>query len=255
MTSLTTNNLPVARETKCSLCDGMGHNIRTCVQLPLRLGQAHQIYLYLWLSWFQQINSQLVSVTDYFRYAKIITMQKHNWLKNPMNFRLLKTFLKITHIKYKHATRNYIDGLYHYLVLKKHGILDHVIQNNLPRLADLAALATTNYAHYDYLLEFIPQTRLVNMFNTRQYGIHVEKKDFLDIIAQESCAICYEDYPSSNFVKTNCEHSFCQACITNTIQILPTNKKLSCAMCRSNITHLLCYTSIINTNLTNILNL
>ena len=251
------NNLPVVRQTKCSLCAGIGHNMRTCQRLPFHLGQAHQVYLYMWLSWFQQINAQLVTVTDYFRYAKIITMQKHSWLKNPINFHLLKTTLKITHIKYKHATRNYIDGLYHYLVLKKNGVLDYVIQNNLPRLAELAELATTNYAHYDYLLETIPHTTIVvNMFNTKQYGIVIERKETEDTATEEeSCVICYEDYPSSNFVKTNCEHSFCKNCVIGTIRILPENKKLCCAMCRSTVTHLSCYNSESYTNIKNILNI
>lgn len=255
MTSTVTNSLPVVRERRCSLCGGIGHNIRSCHLMTFRMEQAQQTYLIMWLSWFQQINAQLVTVTDYFRYAKIVSMQKHSWLRNPMNFRLLKSYFKITHFKYKHATCNYIDGLYHYLVLKKNGILDYVIQNNLPRLAELAALSITNYAHYDYLLEMIPQTRVVNMFNTRQYGIVVEKKDIQDTVGEESCAICYEDYACDNFVKTNCEHSFCQTCVTNTIKILPDNKKLSCAMCRSHITHLSCYTSENNTNLKNILNI
>ena len=254
MNSIATNNIHVARETKCSLCAGIGHNIRSCQQMPFRLEQAHKEYLYMWLSWFEQINAQLVNVTDYFRYAKIITIGKRNWLKNPMNIRLLKTFLKITHIKGVHQIRNYIDGLYHYLVLKKNGILHHVIQNSLPILANLATLATTNYAHYDYLLETIPYTRVFNA--TKQYGIlinitHAE----INAIAEEECPICYDQLPSSNFVKTICEHSFCLTCITNTIQILPHNKKLSCAMCRSTITNLSCYTFESYTNLKTILNL
>jgi hypothetical protein len=219
------------------------------------MDQTHQAYLSMWLSWFQQINTQLLDVTDYFRYAKIVSRQKYSWLRNPMNFRLLKSYLKVTHLKYKHATCNYIDGLYHYLVLKKNGILDYVIQNNSPILAELAALSTTNYAHYDYLLEMIPQNSVVNMFNTRQYGIVVEKKDIENTAKEESCDICYEDYPCDNFVKTNCDHSFCQNCVTNTIKILPVKKTLSCAMCRSTITHLSCYTSENNTNLKNVLNI
>lgn len=252
-----TNNPHVVREIRCSVCARLGHNIRSCHQMPFRMAQTHQAYLSMWLSWFQQINTQLVDVTDYFRYAKIVSRQKYSWLRNPMNFRLLKSYLKVTHLKYKHATCNYIDGLYHYLVLKKNGILDYVIQNNSPILAELAALASTNYAHYDYLLEMIPQISVNNIFNTRrQYGIVVEKKNILeDTIEEKSCAICYEDYACDNFVKTNCDHSFCQSCVINTIQILPTNKKLSCAMCRSTITHLLCYTSENNTNLKNILNI
>lgn len=78
MTSIitTTNNLPVVRQTKCSLCAAIGHNIRSCQQMPFRMGQTHQTYLTMWLSWFQQINAQLVDVTDYFRYAKIVSRQK-----------------------------------------------------------------------------------------------------------------------------------------------------------------------------------
>jgi hypothetical protein len=255
---------PVAtpvRQVRCSVCARLGHNMTTCDQLPFRQNQAHRLYLHMWQRWLETFSATLEprffddNTNDYLDYANMLIQENNRWLKNLHNFRLLKSYLKVSHLKYKHATCNYIDGLYHYLVLKKNGVLDYVIQNNSPILAELAALSITNYAHYDYLLESIPHTSVINIFNTRQYGIVVEKKEIEDTAGEKSCDICYEDYACSNFVKTNCEHSFCQTCVTNTIKILPTNKKLSCAMCRSHITHLSCYTSENNTNLKNILNI
>jgi len=228
------------RQTRCSVCSETGHNMTTCQQLPLRMSQTHQDYVTMWVKWVEAYAIAAVfdrhESMDYFHRADAIEVENRNWLRNPLHFRLLKLYLNLNGRGTDQEIRVYMVSLYRYLVIKKKGLFPYIITNQ--------------YANYDYLLHTIRTT-----LNTRQYDIIVEQKTTSNDELLETCVICYENYPTNNFVKTNCEHSFCQICVINTVQILPDNKKLSCAMCRSNINHLSCYTSQINTNLKNILNL
>jgi hypothetical protein len=142
---------------------------------------------------------------------------------------------------------HYIHRLYRYLILKKNGLLHHIITS------EIITTLNIQYSNYDYLLHTIPV-----IINIRQYDItvqYIRDTPHLTDISLETCSICYEEYTDDNFVQTNCQHSFCVTCIINTVQILPSHKTLSCAMCRTNITHLLCYTNKTNTKLKNTLHI
>ena len=233
------------RQTRCSLCAEIGHNMTTCTLLSFRQDEAHTLYANMWQKWLQMYDTaRLGGQTGYYDIAQDIERENERWLKKPLYFRLLKSYLNLVGRGTDQEIRDYMVSLYRYLVIKKNGLFPHIITN--PHILGIR----NRYANYDYLLDTIQAT-----LNTRQYGIIVQHKTTSNDDLLEACAICYEDYAANNFVKTNCEHSFCQNCVTGMIQILPENKKLSCPMCRSNINHLSCYTSIITNNLKNILNL
>jgi len=233
------------RQTRCSLCAEIGHNMTTCTLLSFRQDEAHSLYANMWQKWLQMYDIARVGCqTEYFDIAKDLEEKNERWLKKPIYFRLLKSYLNLTGRGTDEEIRDYMVSLYRYLVLKKNGLFPHIITN--PHIIRIR----NQYANYDYLLDTIQAT-----LNTRQYGIIVQQKTTSNDDSLQTCAICYEDYAANNFVKTNCEHSFCQTCVTGMIQILPENKKLSCAMCRSNINNLSCYNSVINHNLKNILNI
>ena len=226
------------RQTKCSLCAEIGHNMTTCTHLTFRQDQVHRLYVAMWQKWLQMYNThRLAGQSEYFE-IEDLERKNERWLKNPLYFRLLKSYLNLPGRGTDQEIRDYMIYLYRYLVITKNGLFPHIIR------------IRNQYANYHYLLDTIPAT-----LNTRQYGIIVQHKTTLNDNSLEACAICYEDYTQSNFVKTNCEHLFCQNCVTGMITILPNNKTLSCPMCRSNINHLSCYTSIINLNLKNLLNI
>jgi len=46
------------------------------------------------------------------------------------------------------------------------------------------------------------------------------------------CNICYETYDIKEFVKLNCNHSFCKDCIKNTIKTTTNINSVRCALCR-----------------------
>jgi len=249
MTSIANTNQST-RPRRCSLCGLSGHNMSTCIRLRFHQNQTHRLYVYKWQKWLETMTTSLRNhqprffdnnPSNYLNYANLLLQENSQWLKNINNFRLLKGYLGLN---IQHGTdeeiRKYIEGLYHYLVMKKYGLYDEV-----PGTLD-------SYSCYDYLLDTIPHNRFSNV---RQYGITVEKKTLEEENLLKSCPICYDDVPFTSLVKTNCCHTFCQTCVINTIKILPINTNLSCAMCRTNINHLSCYTSESNTNLKKILNI
>jgi len=193
----------------------------------------------MWQKWIEEMMRG--SLNNYLDYANLLLQENSKWLKNMNNFRLLKSLLNLNRQGTDKDIRTYIEGLYHYLVMKKYGLYD-------PNTGTL-----DSYRFYDYLLDTIPYNNTFS--NVRQYGITVQKINIKEANLLKSCPICYDDVPFTNLVKTNCCHTFCENCITNTIKILPINNNLSCAMCRTNINHLFCYNYNVNTNLKKILNI
>jgi len=248
MTSIAITNQSTGAR-RCSLCGLPGHNMTTCIRLRFHQNQAHRLYVHMWQKWLETMTASLRNheprffddnPSDYLGYANLLLQENSQWLKNMNNFRLLKSYLDLNRQGTDKEIQKYIEGLYHYLVMKKYGLYDEV-EGTLD-----------SYSCYDYLLETIPHNRFSNV---RQYGVIVEKKTLEDDNLLKSCPICYDDVPFTSLVKTNCNHTFCEICVTNTIKILPINTNLSCAMCRTNINHLSCYNSETNTNLKNILNI
>ena len=48
------------------------------------------------------------------------------------------------------------------------------------------------------------------------------------------CPICYEEKQSFDCLETNCNHKFCNDCMTSMLKTT-TNKSPCCPMCRTNI--------------------
>ena len=239
---------------KCGLCEGVGHNMTTCVDLMFHQNKAHCEYLDIWQMWIQTVLFSNLSSQELVRYQyNYIILQPPEvnnltimmrWLRNKLRFRLLRSFLNLSGRGTDKEIAAYIHGLYHYLLAKRYNIYEN--------FASVYGINTASYQHYDYLLETIP---IIPFHKERKYGITLKQKPNPNDHSLETCAICYEDYTSVQFVKTNCSHSFCATCVIGTIQILPNNKPLSCAMCRSTITQLSCYASETNKKIKNALNL
>jgi len=227
------------RQIRCSVCSEIGHNMTTCKHLRFRQEQMSRLYAHMWQKWvemFARAALETENLEQCLLISRAIQLENIIWLKNPLHLRLLRSYLNISPAgSSEKELIVFISELYRYLVAKKCRS-----PSPLPRES-----INTVFDEYRWVLAAFG----------RNYGITVEQKIRLDNLLFDSCAICYEDYSAYSFVKTNCEHSFCHNCVIETIKILPENKKLSCAMCRSTVTHLSCYTSETNTNLKNTLNI
>ena len=232
---------------KCALCSTPNHNMTTCPHLSFRQEQAHRLYIHLWQNWVKSYFTQEQTENDDYYPNRSVSESRFyiaNFLKDSTNFRLIKSYLNLSGRGTELEIKSYIYGLYHYLVLQKLNKFEEYARHN--------NLGIPDHSRYDYLLASVPDMVLPHQNGKRNYGITV----VLTVTQQASetqCPICYED--TQNLIKTNCGHSFCPSCITQTITILPNNKPLCCAMCRSQVTHLDCCTNLANLGLRNILNL
>lgn len=241
---------------KCALCATPNHNLTTCPHLAFRQEQAHRLYIHLWQNWVKSyFTPQEAENDDYYpnRYVSVSNFYIAKFLKDSTNFRLLKSYLNLAGRGTDLEIKNYIYGLYHYLVLQKLDKFEEYARHNNLDIPD--------HSRYDYLLVSVPDMVLPHENGKRNYGITVAltipqqqaQQQASEAQQQQPCPICYED--DQNLIKTNCGHSFCQSCVTQTIAILPNNKPLCCAMCRSKVTHLDCCTDLANLGLRTILNL
>lgn len=236
---------------KCALCATPNHNMTTCPHLAFRQEQAHRLYIHLWQKWVKcfftpEEEEQTDDVYPY-RYVSVANFYIANFLKDSTNFRLLKSYLNLAGRGTDLEIKSYIYGLYHYLVLQKVNKFEEYARHN--------NLGIPDHSRYDYLLASVPVME-IPVIGKRNYGITVSvtSTQAPENETQEThCPICYEDM--NNVIKTNCGHSFCQSCVTQSISILPDKKTLCCAMCRTQVIHLDCCNSDANIHLKNILNL
>lgn len=234
---------------KCALCATSNHNMTTCPHLFFRQEQAHRLYIQLWQKWARNFFTPTGESENEYSdlYVSVSNLYISKFLKDSINFRLLKSYLNLAGRGTELEIKNYIYGLYQYMVLQKaNKFEEYAIHNNLN---------PNRYRYHDYLLVSVP-VMYFPVISKRNYGITVSLTipQASDTETQEiQCPICYEDM--NNVIKTNCSHSFCQSCITQTITILPDKKLLCCAMCRTQVTHLDCCTNVANIVLKNVLNL
>ena len=239
---------------KCSLCSTPNHNMTTCPHLAFRQEQAHRLYIHLWQNWVKSYFTQEQTEDDYHNYVSVRSFYIANFLKDSTNFRLLKSYLNLAGRGTELEIKHYIYGLYNYLVLQKLNKFEEYARHNNLDIPD--------HSRYDHLLASVPDMILPHENGKRNYGITVAltipqqqqaQEQVSETNQQQPCPICYED--AQNLIKTNCGHSFCQSCVTQTITILPNNKPLCCAMCRTQVTHLDCCTDLASVGLRTILNL
>lgn len=70
---------------------------------------------------------------------------------------------------------------------------------------------------------------------------HQEKEDHGEDDSEEEqeCPICYEQFAKKDMVNTQCKHSYCKQCITQSLDIFKkSNKCHTCAICRNNFAFL-----------------
>lgn len=231
----------------------------TCPHLAFRQEQAHRLCIHLWQNWVKSYFTQEQTENDDYypnRYVSVSNFYIANFMKDSTNFRLLKSYLNLSGRGTDLEIKHYIYGLYNYLVLQKLNKFEEYARHNNLEIPD--------HSRYDHLLASVPDME-IPVIGKRNYGITValtipqqQAQEQVSEAQQQpsqisQCPICYED--TQNLIKTNCGHSFCQSCVTQTITILPNNKPLCCAMCRTQVTHLDCCTDLASVGLRTILNL
>ena len=116
------------------------------------------------------------------------------------------------------------------LILSENGMIDP-LTNSVSSLFMLSLISTIRQEQQLYDNELNNRNKIVVDLDTHSV-----------CIGNEDCSICYEPIERKNFVKLDCNHSFCKGCIqsiaVNCHQNYTTHK---CAMCRNNVKQMTAY--------------
>jgi len=74
--------------------------------------------------------------------------------------------------------------------------------------------------------------RIINNINIEVSSDIIMNNDNNNSKLNCDCNICYETYDIKEFVRLNCNHTFCKGCIKNTIKTSININSVRCALCR-----------------------
>lgn len=84
---------------------------------------------------------------------------------------------------------------------------------------------------------------ITSIMNNENSGHHWKIEPIMTRLYTESelrevkqCPICYDETPEIHFMTTNCNHTFCNTCITTHLETERNKRHPHCPMCRSTIT-------------------
>jgi hypothetical protein len=93
---------------------------------------------------------------------------------------------------------------------------------------------------YGYIRAFDYITSLMNDENTRNHWkiepIMARLYTESELREVKQCPICYEETPEIHLMHTNCNHTFCNTCITTHLETERNKRHPHCPMCRTTIT-------------------
>jgi len=109
---------------------------------------------------------------------------------------------------------------------------------------------------YSYLINYNSTDNSNELENEYiQPVLYLEEVNPQEELQKEECPICITHQDNSHILVTNCRHSYCGDCIMKTIFMCKNDqKKLSCPLCRCNVTTIKTNNTIVLNKLTNVLN-
>ena len=121
---------------------------------------------------------------------------------------------------------NYINNT-NYRINDLNNLLPHVSAGNF-----IQHNIYNDYNASDYIINHYPENQAVTV-----PIINVVLDNTLEItVEEENCCICFEEKEKSEICKLICNHTFCGACLDNTIKTFKNrNVKICCPLCRDEI--------------------
>lgn len=217
----------MSRERRCRGCNEPGHNIRSCIKtLDERIIleysiQAQMIELPFVINE-NQINRLCQKYGLAFNIRTINIIQKKERLHN--------IYLHLGRLHRRNILESQtLESQTRYIQLYRPSYLPQEQEQQERTTHRLLPIYLLNY-----LLTPIPQQQPQTQITKKpSIQIIVNKNKFpqnTDII--EECPVCYEK--CNNGTVTDCNHSYCQPCISNLINTINKNT-LPCPLCRENI--------------------
>jgi hypothetical protein len=248
---------------KCSFCKNPGHNISVCVEKKEAL-----IVSVL----FRFINScetkeELRDTLNQFILKKLKVLAKHFKLKSSSQRKHI-IIDEVMPLCIEHQTTQWINN---YEIIKE--ILQEHPGYSLTEIVDMKVIEIVRNIHnsnenvrqaftssnwFDRLRfrQQSPTIRrqiyegYIRAFDYVTYTMNDENANYQwkiqpimtrlytegELHEVKQCPICYEETPEINLMHTNCNHTFCNTCITRHLDTERNKRHPHCPMCRSTIT-------------------
>ena len=193
---------------RCSFCDGVGHNIRTCT------------------------DTRISDFEEECRLSKTfceMTLNPRDTFKDW----LIEYYLIVDRKVVKAFAISKCN-------CRMYSTIDTIIANITNYIYEDQEETDTGLIQEFYnLLQTHGNEEVENLENQDKFNIATTIEALDEQQGQENCecAICYEDnIPKKHSVTLNCKHKFCKDCFKGCLKITPVYKDLpSCALCRADI--------------------
>jgi hypothetical protein len=208
----------INRSNRCSFCNGVGHNIRTCA------------------------DTRITDFEEECRMSKTFC----EWTENPRNtFKewLTEYYLVIdSEVVKAFAISRCNCRMYSSIDVIIDRVASYIYQDN-EEILDNSSLIEV----YELLLSLQNPNRqeensITDSFSNDKFPINTNVEEIDEQQGTEicECAICYEDnIPKKHQVTLNCKHQFCKDCFKGCLKSSPVYKDLpSCALCRADISEI-----------------
>lgn len=259
--------IPVRRGQCCSFCRKPGHNLSTCRSASINNGTYRDFEARCarkvintntrrefknWLieNYFEQEEDLLIGFT--FKKCRFTTMEPvdaiteyifHTYKDENLNNHNHNPLSDDDYSEIPgHNIRMYLNDLERRRERGEfQGIeeIEEVRSMQTMLLRDMFVMLSSRYQ------TFLTQSNIINNNNNNDNKfdilLSIENNDEGNKFCENKnnnyeCSICYDEKEITNFVKLGCNHNFCKDCIITTMKTNQTNnRKLCCALCRSEI--------------------
>jgi hypothetical protein len=225
----------IHRTSRCSFCNDIGHNIRTCTD---------------------------IRITDFendCRMSKVLSDLSNNsnntfkqWLMDyylDIDREVVKAFsISKCNCRVNSNVDIIIDRITRYIYEEPEETLDYIAFPAIPELVDYTMDTNMSILSlYDSI-----NTDRTDKFNITTNIETIDEKQSEEIC---ECVICYEDgLQRKNIVTLNCQHKFCKDCVKGCLKNTPVYKDLPrCALCRADISEITIYDESVKVELSDLI--
>ena len=230
----------IHRSSRCSFCNDIGHNIRTCTD---------------------------IRITDFendCRMSKVLSDLSNNshntfkqWLMDyylDIDREVVKAFsISKCNCRVNSNVDIIIDRITNYIYEEPEETLDYIAFPAIPEIPELldgSSGVNTNVSILS-LYDSISTDR-TDKFNITTNIETIDEKQSEEIC---ECVICYEDgLQRKNIVTLSCQHKFCKDCVKGCLKNTPVYKDLPrCALCRADISEITIYDESVKVELSDLI--
>jgi hypothetical protein len=133
-------------------------------------------------------------------------------------------------IEIDEKVKDYENTLKRELMLEINEVVSDIVYESLLKNYSMIVMASVN----NYFMNLVDRSK------EKRKLLNMDKIPF-EVSSYQDCPICLEKVTNKNAIKTNCDHIHCYDCIKYCVELCfkdDTKKKLTCSLCRTEVTKL-----------------